>query len=165
MKQFKGKFFFIPNYPSKKIINTKLANRENWIHNSNLKLIYPGSPSVKNGFEELIDIMNEKVNNKLITLTIVGETNEKYKNELIAYAKSRQVEEQLSFENRVAYTEMPKFLSNYHIGWAMYKPMDMRTATVGTASNKIYEFLANAMPIIVFDNEHHQQHLSRTTLN
>ena len=162
MARFKGKFFFIPNYPSKKIIKVQLNKNDNWNENKLLKIIYPGSPSIKNGFEELIDIMNEVINKKRITLTIVGETNEKYKKELNAYAKSKGVETQLFFVERVPYTEMPAFLSNYHVGWAMYKPQDMRTETVATASNKIYEFLANAMPIVVYDNEHHREHLSET---
>jgi glycosyltransferase involved in cell wall biosynthesis len=162
LDQFKGKFFFIPNYPSKKIINTKGDRRANWNENKHLKVVYPGSPSIKNGFEELIKTMNVRINEKLITLTIVGETNTSYKNDLYAYAKLFGVEDQLFFVNRVPYTEMPNFLSNYHIGWGMYKPLDLSVATAGTSSNKIYEFLANAMPIVVYDNEHHRQHLSNT---
>lgn len=162
MDKFKGKFFFIPNYPSKKIIKTKSIRAEHWNKDKFLKLVYPGSPSIKNGFENLIGVMKNRINGKIVTITIVGEPNEKYKRELSAFAKSNGVENQLFFEDRVPYTNMPKFLRNYHVGWAMYKPMDMRTETVATASNKIYEFLANAMPIIVFDNEHHRQHLSKT---
>jgi hypothetical protein len=162
MDHFEGKFFFIPNYPSPKVIQAVSEKSENWNNNKYLKVIYPGSPSAKNGFEELINAMSELVNGKQITLTIVGETNEKYRKELNDYAILKGVEKQLFFEDRVPYTEMPKFLSNYHIGWAMYKPQDMRTATVATASNKIYEFLANAMPIVVYDNEHHRTHLSDT---
>jgi hypothetical protein len=162
LAQFTGKFFFIPNYPSKKIIKSKVDRTANWDKNKYLKVVYPGSPSIKNGFEELIKTMNVRINEKIVTLTIVGETNKKYKNDLYAYAKLFGVADQLFFVSRIPYTEMPNFLSSYHIGWAMYKPEDMRTETVATASNKIYEFLANAMPIIVYDNEHHREHLSNT---
>ncbi len=161
MKNFKGQFFFVPNYPSKRIIKTDQERLTNWDNQSELRLIYPGSPSIKNGFEELLNTMKQKINNKLITLTIVGETNEKYQKELLHFAKSKGVENQIFFEKRVPYVQMPQFLAKYHVGWAMYKPQDMRTATVGTASNKIYEFLANGMPILVFDNDHHRKYLSK----
>lgn len=162
MHQFKGKFFYIPNYPSKKIIDFIEIKGANWTKEQTLKLVYPGSPSFKNGFEELLDVMISKVNDKTVTLTLVGETNEKYKKELTSYAVSKGVQSQLYFESRVAYTEMPNFLKNYHIGWGLYKPTDLSKQTAATSSNKIYEFLANAMPIVVFDNEHHRRHLSDT---
>ena len=140
IQEFKGKSFFIPNYPSKKIVKASRKGHEDWKKNKYLKIIYPGSPSNKNGFEELINVMSQVINGKTVTLTIVGETNERYKSELINYAKSKGVANQLFFEKRVPYTEMSRFLTNYHIGWSIYKPKDMRTATVATASNKIYEF-------------------------
>lgn len=164
MSRFQGKFYFIPNYPSKKIIyseyNYKTPNSAKG--NDQIKLIYPGSPSKKNGFEELIIAAKSLVNGKKISITIVGEPNAEFRKELENFARYHGVESQLYFEERVSYVKMPQFLKNYHIGWAMYKPQDMRTATVGTASNKIYEFLANGMPILVFDNEHHRKHLSKT---
>ncbi len=162
MEEFKGKFFFLPNYPSQKIIKSTVLKTADWVKEKELRIIYPGSPSIKNGFEELVKFIRTNNLEKRLTLTIVGETNEGYKNELTTYAKQKGVEENLLFVGRVPYTEMPQFLSHYHVGWAMYKPMDMSTETAATASNKIYEFLANAMPIIVFDNEHHRQHLSKT---
>ena len=104
--------------------------------------------------------MPHPINNKKITLTIVGQTNTKYKQELLNYAISKGVEKQLFFVERLPYVEMSNFLKNYHIGWAMYKPLDMSVSTAGSSSNKIYEFLANGLPIIVMGNEHHKKHLS-----
>ncbi len=162
LSTFKGKFFYIPNYPSKKVIQPIKKNFENWGNESFIKIIYPGSPSVKNGFEELIDIMHQPINSKKITLTIIGETNTKYKEELTKHAITKGVKNQLFFINRIPYTEMSNFLKGYHIGWAMYKPLDLSVSTAGSSSNKIYEFLANGLPIIVMDNEHHKKHLSNS---
>jgi len=160
LTNFKGKFFFIPNYPSKKIIQPSKNSYINWKDEKYIKIIYPGSPSIKNGFEELIDIIDKPIDGKKITLTIVGETNAKYKKDLTEYAISKGVADQLFFIGRIPYIEMSKFLKNYHIGWSMYKPEDMRTSTVASASNKIYEFLANGIPTIVLDNEHHREYLA-----
>ena len=155
---FKGKFFYIPNYPSKRLISSPTAS-DFKIDENYLKLIYPGNPSHKNGFEELVDVMDAKINGKTITLTIVGDAHSNYQKELTAYAKSKGVEKQLFFVKRIPYIEMTHFLKNYHIGWALYKPVDLSVATAGSSSNKIYEFLANGLPIIVYDNEHHKTHL------
>ena len=155
---FKGKFFYIPNYPSKRIINPP-TNNDSKLDANFIKLIYPGSPSFKNGFEELIDVMQNNINGKIITLTIVGDTHAKFQSELLSYAKEKNVGEQVFFVGRIAYVEMTHFLKKYHIGWALYKPVDLSVATAGSSSNKIYEFLANGLPIIVYDNEHHKKHL------
>ncbi|MBW6481534.1 MAG: glycosyltransferase [Vicingaceae bacterium] len=160
LSNFKGQIYYIPNYPSKKIIQPLKKNFKNWDSEPCIKIVYPGSPSIKNGFEELIDVMPHPINNKKITLTIVGQTNTKYKQELLNYAISKGVKKQLFFVERLPYVEMSNFLKNYHIGWAMYKPLDMSVSTAGSSSNKIYEFLANGLPIIVLDNEHHKKHLS-----
>jgi len=50
-------------------------------------------------------------------------------------------------------------MKTQHIGWAVNKPLDVTYATGGTAANKIYEFLALGMPIILIDNEHYRQYL------
>jgi UDP-N-acetylglucosamine:LPS N-acetylglucosamine transferase len=157
-EKFKGKFFFIPNYPSKKIINTT-PSISKFDENPELKIIYPGSSSHKNGFKELTNIMENKINNKTITLTLVGDVDEEFKTELLAYAEEKNVKSQVRFKARIPYIEMTNYLKKFHIGWALYKPVDLSVATAGSSSNKIYEFLANGLPIIVFDNEHHQKHL------
>ncbi|HRP60152.1 MAG TPA: hypothetical protein PK833_07690, partial [Vicingus sp.] len=100
---FKGKFFFIPNYPSKNFIDSKNSLT---INENELRIVYPGSPSNKNGFKELIDVMGTKINSKTITLTIIGEVNPNYQTELFEYAKSKNITIQLRFVDRIPYTEM-----------------------------------------------------------
>ena len=93
-------------------------------------------------------------------LTIVVDINPKTRAKLTTYANNKNIRSQLIFQNRIPYIEMPSFLQQFHIGWAVYKPIDLSVATAGSSSNKIYEFLANSLPIIVFDNEHHRDHLN-----
>ncbi|MBE7441776.1 MAG: glycosyltransferase [Flavobacteriales bacterium] len=157
---YTGKFFFIPNYPSDRII--KAPNFDQLIiDNEFINIIYPGSPSFKNGFEELIDIFDKKVNGKTIRLTIVGDIPPRYESDLKKYAQLKGVESQLFFKDRIPYSQMTDYLKNFHIGWGLYKPVDLSVSTAGTSSNKIYEFLANGLPIIVYDNEHHKEHLQK----
>lgn len=157
--RFKGDVFFIPNYPSKKIIK-KREDSDLLENKTELKLVYTGSPSIKNGFEELINVMGERVNGKKITLTIIGEIGVGYRDELIILAKNNNCLSQIAFLGWLPHVEMTNFLKQFDVGWAVYKPIDLSVATAGTSSNKIYEFLANGLPILVFDNEHHRGHLA-----
>lgn len=159
MESFKGKFFYIPNYPSKDFINHN-EPIDNQQDRNQIKIVYPGSSSHKNGFKELIDIMGQKINEKIVTLTLIGDVHQNFKDDLLTYAKTKNVENQIFFKERIPYIEMTNYLKQFHIGWALYKPVDLSVATAGSSSNKIYEFLANGLPIIVFDNEHHHFHLN-----
>jgi len=154
---FKGKFFFIPNYPSKNFVASSLKK---FItpDTHQIKIVYPGTPSHKNGFNELIDAMADPINNKTVTLTLTGEIAPNFIEEIKNYARKKGIETQVFFEKRIAYAEISNYLTHFHIGWALYKPVDLSVATAGSSSNKIYEFLANGLPIIVFDNEHHHQY-------
>lgn len=158
LNELKGDYFTIPNYPSSKIIKIRSGNKIRRL--KEIRLVYPGSPSYKNGFENLLSVMHEKINNQVITLTIIGETDKYYKDKLLQYARKMKVEKQLFFVDRVSYIDMPLHLQQYDVGWGVYKPVDMSVATAGTSSNKIYEFMANALPVIVMDNENHRKYLS-----
>ena len=155
LKTFKGKFFFIPNYPSKYFSKSSVAPI---VADKQIKIVYPGTPSHKNGFKELIDAMIEPINTKTVSLTLTGEISPGFINEIKSYAKEKGVENQVFFDGRVPYSEISNYISQFHIGWALYKPVDLSVATAGSSSNKIYEFLANGLPIIVFDNEHHHEY-------
>jgi len=157
MNTFKGKYLFIPNYPSK-YFHGKLSIEAKKIDNK-INIIYPGSICEKHGFEEVISILNEKIEGKEIHLTLLGDINDVYKDKLLTIAKQHDTIKNLHFQSRVSYFDVPDVMKTQHIGWAVNKPLDVTYATGGTAANKIYEFLALGMPIILIDNEHYRQYL------
>lgn len=157
MNTFKGKYLFIPNYPSK-YFHGKL-NIENKTINDKINIIYPGSICEKHGFEEAISILNEKIEDKEIHLTLLGDITDSYKNELLEIVKQYNNLDKLHFKSRVSYFDVPEVMKQQHIGWAVNKPLDVTYATGGTAANKIYEFLALGMPIILYDTENYRQYL------
>jgi hypothetical protein len=157
LNTFKGKFFFIPNYPSKnftKSSDLKVKSKDE----KYIKIVYPGTPSHKNGIIELISAIKERINNKEINLTLIGEISPQFINEIKEHIKTIGIENNVFFKERMPYSEMNDYLTQFHIGWALYKPVDLSVATAGSSSNKIYEFLANGLPIIVFDNKHHHEY-------
>ena len=157
LNEFKGKYFFIPNYPSSyfhgklKIDTRKSLDR--------ISFVYPGNICFKHGFEDLIPILGEKVDEKELHLTLLGDVKPKYKEELIALANKHNVSNHVHFIGRNSYFDVPKVMTEHHIGWAVNKPLDVTYSTGGTAANKIYEYLALSMPIVIFDNEHYREYL------
>jgi len=158
---FDGQTFFIPNYPSTNVIK-RGAEIGDFKNTDKLKIAYPGSPSIKNGFEDLLKAMKDPINGRILELYIIGESNPEYMEKLTKVAQKQGVDSQLFFVGRVPYVKMTDFIKQFHVGWAVYKPLDISVATAGTSSNKIYEFLANGLPIIVFNNEHHHEHLGKS---
>ena len=157
LKGFKGKYFFIPNYPSQ-YIHGNINIRKRIIDNQ-IRLIYPGNICHKHGFEELIKILCKKVSEKEIHLTLLGDIQEDYRKELIEIVKSINSLDKLHFISRKSYFEIPDILQGHHIGWAVNKPLDVTYSTGGTAANKIYEFIAMGMPVLLYDNDHYKSHL------
>ena len=57
------------------------------------------------------------------------------------------------------FKQLPAFLSGFDVGIAIHKPYNITYATGGSASNKIYEYAALGMPVLLFDNEHYRSYL------
>ncbi len=157
LASFSGKYYFIPNYPSK-YFHGELNNKQKII-NDKINIVYPGNISEKHGFEELIPILKEKVHKKELHLTLVGDIRQEYKKYLTEIAKNSGTLHHLHFHDRVSYFKVPEMMSTQHIGWAVNKPLNITYTTGGTAANKIYEYLALGMPIILYDNLHYREHL------
>lgn len=157
MNNYNGKYFFLPNYPSIHfhgqidIVKKHITDKVN--------IIYPGNICEKHGFEDIITILNKKIDGKTIHLTLLGDITENYKSTLLKIAKEHSCLNNLIFKERVSYFDVPKVMEYQHIGWAVNKPLDVTYSTGGTAANKIYEFLALGMPIILFDNKHYRDYL------
>jgi hypothetical protein len=159
MERFRGQYFFIPNFPSEYFHGKlKLENKK---LNDQINLVYPGNICFKHGFEELIPCLGKKVNGKELHLNLIGDVKKDYKQELLILASKHNCEKFLHFVGRISYFDVPKSLSSCQIGWAVNKPLDATYATGGTAANKIYEFVALGMPIILFDNAHYRQYLEK----
>ena len=46
---------------------------------------------------------------------------------------------------------------------AIHKGQDTMNKTLGTSSNKIYEYAAVGLPVLLYDNEHFKSHLAKRT--
>lgn len=161
LDEYNGKILIIPNYPAKFFYSEFCKDRtKNKIGTTTeTKLLYQGSLGPGHGFEEIIEIMNLSGFSD-ISLTLLGKIRIQYKKELIRIADKQSVLSRLSIKNMIPYKALPGETSKYHIGLAIHQPYNITYATGATASNKIYEYIALGLPVILYDSPHYRQHLN-----
>src|SRR6202012_4385696 len=103
----------------------------------------------------------EPVSDKIIHLVLKGWIEEDYKRELVALARECGVSGQLEFVGYGPYPKVAELASRCTIGLALFTGKDVMNQTLGTASNKIYEYAAVGLPVILFDTPYFRGHFER----
>ena len=153
---FKGKYFCVPNYPSKKIF---LPYSTSGDLSLSVVLIFQGSMDSTHGIEEILPVMQEKVAGKELALKLLGKSLPGYKESIDNLSASYQVSNKVHFEGLRPYKDIPAVSASCHIGMAIYTKQNVMSTTISTASNKIYEYAAVGLPVLCFDNEYYRKHL------
>lgn len=158
MDQLKGRYFFLPNYPSVKLYS-QFRNKQ--LVNDEVRLLYQGRISPGHGLEQLLELLPSTINNKRLTLHVKGTGDNAFIDKLKATALKLGVTRQLSFYELSSYLKVPELAVTCHIGIGIHTDNDIMHATLGTSSNKIYEYAAAGLPVLLFDNKHFREHLSK----
>ncbi len=157
LKNLLGKYYFLPNYPRVKYYSKfKKAIRSE----CEIRLLFQGSIGPGHGLEEIINLLHIKVNNKKLVLVLKGFSTDIYKSNLFSIAKRKNLSNHLEFHGVTDYSEVPILMNTCNIGLAIFTDNDVMNSTLGTASNKIYEYAAMGLPVLLFDNHHFKGHLS-----
>jgi len=158
LKSYLGKYYYLPNFPLKSHYRNYYKQKNK--PENEIGLIYQGTISKGHGLENVINILNHKIDGKNIKLTIIGQGSQDYKSQLLRIAKENQVLDKLQIMDRVQYTELPGITQSHNIGLAIHESSGSIYSTGGTASNKIYEYAALGLPVILHENEHYRKHLN-----
>ena len=158
VQKLKGKYFFIPNFPSKAFYE---KFRENNKKESKVTLIYQGNLSSHHGIEETIKFLS--VTNLDIKLKLIGSIKDDYKAQIQELINTLNIQDKVEILPPVNYSELPAITAKCHIGLAIHRatPVNLNYITGGTASNKIYEYAALGLPVFYYDEEHYNFHLSK----
>jgi glycosyltransferase involved in cell wall biosynthesis len=156
MEQLTGRYFFLPNYPSIDLYSHYYKKKT---VTDEVKLLYQGKITEGHGLEELIELLTEKIDGKKLTLHIKGPCDKKYISELSGLAATAGVSSQIFFYELTSYREVPQLAASCHIGIGIHTKTEIMHNTLGTSSNKIYEYAASGMPVLVYNNEHFREHL------
>lgn len=157
--EFKGKYFYIPNYPSLLYYKRNLKKSNDPL--KNIDIIYQGSISYLHGLEEIIKIIPQlnREFGKKFRLILKGFISEAYTIHMKQLARETGVENSLKIIGVGPYLDLISISSKCHIGIAVHTANDIMNKTLGTSSNKIYEYIAGGLPVILYDNEHFKKHL------
>ena len=158
MEKLKGAFYFIPNYPSSRKYTAINKSKSD---DSVFRILFQGSIGTGHGLEEIISILNQPVGGKILNLVVKGFISKEYKSQLEQLAKQNNVLDKLIFMGPSGYREVIANAQNCHIGIGIHRKTDVMNKTLGTASNKIYEYAAAGLPVLIYDNIHFRKHLQQ----
>lgn len=150
---FKGNSYLLPNYPSSSLFDSYYLNRMPIKNRFNI--LFQGSIGAGHGIETIILILgNNTFSDLALHLFLKGKINNEYKESLLQLAKLNNVEQFIHFYEFSKYEDVPKLIAQSHLGIAIFTKDDIMNSTLGSASNKIYEYAAVGTPIIYFQNTH-----------
>lgn len=153
--------FVIPNYPLKKFYgNAFLLPEEK--EPGKLKMVFQGSIGPGHGLEEIIPLLDRKIHGKQPELHLVGKVRPAYLEKIRDLVQQNGVSNHFFYHGLLPFTEMPRFLSQFHIGLAIHKPYNVTYSTGGSASNKIYEYAACGLPVVLYDLPHYHEYLDQS---
>lgn len=155
---YKGAYFFTPNLPALQFYNRFVPQPK---PADELRLVYQGSINAEHGLEELLAVLPYSVAGKILKLHIIGNASDTYRKAFLKQAAVYKVQHQVIFEGYIPYSILPRYTGSNHIGIGINKPQGIIYQTGGTASNKIYEYVACGLPILYYDISHYQAHLEQ----
>ena len=152
--------FVIPNFPSSSFYRpfykpNRLDGQDS------IKMIYQGALGPGHGYENFIKTLDKKVKGKSLQLILKGWISDDYKQQLVELAEKHGVVDRLIFKGFSLYRSVPELASTCTIGLAIFTKNDVMNKTLGTASNKIYEYAAVGLPVILYDTPHFRQYLDQ----
>ncbi len=159
MEDLKGRYVWVPNYPSK-LLYGNLINHDD-IYNNELVLIYQGSIAAGHGLETIISLLRHSIHNTTLKLILKGFILDTYKATLQLIIDEHNVQDKVTFVGVTPYQDVPLYTIKAHIGIAIHAGTNRMNSTLGTASNKIYEYAACGLPVLYYSNEHYDAHLKK----
>ncbi len=149
--------FIIPNYPSLKVYgNVQIRNNR-----EGFKFIYQGFIGAGHALEEVIQCIGLFQKDNHIEFILKGSVHVDYKKKLNDLSHQLGVAGQLHWYPVGPYRELPALTASATVGIGINKNTDIVNRNQGTASNKIYEYAACGLPVIVFDSEQFRKYLDK----
>jgi len=156
LKKFKGNFFFIPNYPSQKIYDHYYTEKK---ITKEAVLIYQGRITESHGLETITSLLNNDINGINLALNLKGIASNEFKQKILNIASANNTADKIKFLGMSAYIDVPIEGNKAHIGIGIFTNNDIMNSTLGTASNKLYEYAAMGLPVLYYDNDYFNKHL------
>jgi hypothetical protein len=155
---FNGQYFYLPNYPSKNFYSRFYQPRK---LDPAIRLIFQGQIGPYHGIEEIIPLLNEKILGHSLELVLKGPCQEPFKDYISQMGLNYGVSAKITFIGVTPYAEVPVAGSKCHIGIGILAKGDIMNTTLGTASNKLYEYAALGLPVIYYNSDNFTRFLGK----
>ncbi len=158
MDKLKGRYFFLPNLPARSFYQPFYQPHK---PTKELRILFQGAIGPGHGIEQLLEMLPFEIQGLSAKLVLKGALRSPFKEFLLACIEQRSLQEYVEMHGYTGYQEVPRLAASCHIGLAIHAKQDIMNKTLGTASNKIYEYAALGLPVLYFDNPHFRKHLGR----
>jgi glycosyltransferase involved in cell wall biosynthesis len=146
------KYCYLPNFP----LIEKFSGVKINLKRKEFTLIFQGAIGPKHGIENILEVMSKHDD---INLILKGWSRDEYKRELNKLVVRYKLFDRVQWIGFTSYSELIEVSASCHVGIGIHMHNDIMNSTLGTASNKIYEYLALGLPTIVYDNEQFRKNL------
>jgi glycosyltransferase involved in cell wall biosynthesis len=109
----------------------------------------------------MIPLLREQFKGHNLQLILKGFISKEYSETLHKLAGSYAVADRVIFIGPTGYADVIENSKTCDIGIGIHMKQDIMNRTLGTASNKIYEYAATGLPVLIYDNEHFRQTLGK----
>ncbi|MGH7934156.1 MAG: glycosyltransferase family 4 protein [Candidatus Binataceae bacterium] len=149
----------VPNFPARDfcpppsdwsaLIERRLDDQE---------ILYMGTLGPTNGNREALAALCHV--NSPARLTMLGRCADEFRVELLGHAQRLGLERRLSIENWIPHTELPMRARHAALGLSTYKAVSQSLEFMVSATNKLFEYAACAMPVVVPDRPGYREFLA-----
>jgi glycosyltransferase involved in cell wall biosynthesis len=154
-------YALLPNMPARQFYQQ--FYRPKSAPETKLQLIFQGAIGGGHGLEALLKLSASNRCQLPIYLTLKGMIREPFKSNLDQLAAALGIPERVRWVGFSAYEEVPKLAASCDVGIAIHMGSDAMNSTLGRASNKIYEYAAVGLPVLLFDSPQFRQYLQQHT--
>lgn len=153
----KGKYIFLPNFPSLR----RYGSIKHTGYTDEWRIIYQGSIGTGHGLEEICNILPWTHKGRPIKLLLKGFVSQDFKDKINGILMDRGAVDSVEWLGITKYENLAPLSASCHIGIAIFTGQDVMNRTLGTASNKIYEYAASGVPILYFNDDYYKTSLGR----
>lgn len=154
------KVFVIPNYPSLKVYAEGKKTREDNAGNI-IRIIYQGFIGPGHLLEEILALLHTEINGYSLQLVLKGSVTAAYKIFLNGLAEKYKAADKLTWLSIGPYKDLPALTASCDIGLGVNTNTDLISRTQGTASNKIYEYAASGLPVVLNESKEFKEYLGK----
>ena len=126
-----------------------------------IRIIYQGFIGTGHSLEQLVEAIAKPLADLKLELILKGSVTPHYKIQLEQLAREVGVEKSLEWIPVGPYKELPCLTRTCDIGIGINWNTDIVNRHQGTASNKIYEYAASGLPVILADTAQFRHYLGK----